>query len=668
MKLRTPILGLFCLVVAPCAFSQTAAIDRAEILGRLAQGYWPSYVAHLVKKRGVNFSPSPDFIEKVKLAGGEGVLVERLYAADVSEQAHSASGAEAPYEHLAKCAEIVHQGGVEQAEKECRVAIVENPKSAWPPLTTAKLLLHESSDGVSEEVSKKRKEERAKLVQRAAALAPDLASAHQGLASTMSPSRDAMIELQKASSLDPEGLEIYETGEQFNQWFGGFFNEGEKEGTNTQPSNETISIDPQLQRRIQLEPDLASNHAILSIRYLQVRNVERALAELQEAIRLEPENTALHLALAGYYMRQKNQEACLGELRESARIAPFDIKPRLMVAGVLEVSGRTPEAIEELQALVSANPTAAAPSEGLIEIYLEHKDRKSAIMELRRSLKASSLTFTNEAEFVEFRYKDEDKLANLLKEDRQLDAAAEQYIYMLRFKPEDSGLHNDYGNVLLDERKLDDAIAEYRESLRLDPEMSPAHNNIGLCLAQKKDLDGAISEFRQTLAMNPDEPHTQIYLGTALGQKGDVSGAKEQFEQAIQKDAKDPLAHIQLAYALAQLKDEAGAIKELKAALELKPDSAEAENDLAWVYVTAENQKLRNPTEALALARRAVKDSGPNAAYIDTLAEALLQNGQGAEAYTMEKQAAELDPQNPEMQKRLAKFREAVQQVASRKP
>jgi hypothetical protein len=61
--------------------SQTQAapqppLDRVEILGRLGVGYPPSYIAKLVKTRGVSFAPSQDFVYRVRLAGGAGILVE----------------------------------------------------------------------------------------------------------------------------------------------------------------------------------------------------------------------------------------------------------------------------------------------------------------------------------------------------------------------------------------------------------------------------------------------------------------------------------------------------------------------------------------------------------------------------------------------------------------
>jgi tetratricopeptide (TPR) repeat protein len=107
-------------------------------------------------------------------------------------------------------------------------------------------------------------------------------------------------------------------------------------------------------------------------------------------------------------------------------------------------------------------------------------------------------------------------------------------------------------------------------------------------------------------------------------------------------------AHLSVAYAFEQLKDTPAAVKELKLTLELKPDTPAAENDLAWIYATAADPKFRDPAAALVLARHAVLISPQlNPVYLDTLAEALLLNGQPAEALANELQAAKLDPRKP---------------------
>jgi tetratricopeptide (TPR) repeat protein len=634
MKALTRLSALVCLLLPTAMFAQSVPVNRTEILGRLVYRSSPSFIAHLIKKRGIEFTPSDSFLTQVKLAGGEGILVERLASGDFTVDRTSGKGDETSVEHLAKCAELVHTGAIESAEDECRAAIKENPKSPWPLLITAELLMRnevrraptDPSD-MSEEVARAREYD--DLTNRAAALDP------QGLAN----GQVEWVNINPVVFLS------------------------QNSATNPPQSSLGIAIN-----EATIDQELGSSHRILALRSFTAQDWESAQRELQEAKRLEPAYTLNHNCLAKFYLSGKNENAAIAELRETIRIAPFDTEQRQALSGTLENLGRTQEAIEELKSLLVISPRNVEISNALVELYLEHKDLKSAITELQRFLKATSLILTDEAKFIEIRYWELDRLAGLLKRNKELDAAAEQYRFLLRYRPEDAGLHNDYGNVLMDQNRLDEAIDEYNLALRFEPNMSTAHHNIGICLARKNNLNGAIDEFRRALELNPEESHTQIFLGTALGQKGDLNAAKEQFQLYIEKNPKDPEAHASLGFALDQLKDTPGAIKELRRALELEPDSPEAENNLAWIYATAEDHKLRNPAEALVLARKAVKGSAtPNPAYLDTLAEALLLTGQPAEALKTEQQAVALDPNNPEMRTRLAHFQAAFSPTSAAK-
>lgn len=480
-------LGWFFLLVSPYATGQEVPLDQTEILGRLAAGNTPSYVAHLVKTRRVSFSVSQDFLYGVRLAGGEGILAERLLSAEPSGQPQSVLGKEASFKRLAKCAELIHAGATDLAEKECRISIEENPQSVWPVLATARLLQHYDLTGNLVETSRENLEKRTELLRRAAALGPNLAMVHQAMAITLDPA-EAVTELEKATRLDAEQLEVSETIAQEIPRIA--YVGGDEEGSDlAASSNEPAMIDPETARHMQIDPELASNHRRLALKYLQVGNFEKVESEFVEAIRLEPDNPAIRSDLAVYYLSRHNREGALGELRESVRIVPFGIVQHIFLAETLESFGDTPEAINELQSLTVMYPAASAASDSLVELYLEKKDPKAAIEELQRSLKASSLIYGDRSKFVEARYQDLNRLAHLLTESRDLDAAAEQYLFLLRYAPDSALLHNDYGNVLLEQRRLDQAITEFNEAIRLDPSLSSTHDSLATCLGRKKNVD-----------------------------------------------------------------------------------------------------------------------------------------------------------------------------------
>jgi len=236
---------------------------------------------------------------------------------------------------------------------------------------------------------------------------------------------------------------------------------------------------------------------------------------------------------------------------------------------------------------------------------------------------------------------------------------------MLRYDPDNAGIHNSYGNLLFSKRNWDDAAAQFREALRISPMMPEAHNNLGLCLVQARKLDEAITEFQQTLELNPDATHTRTSIGLVYQVKGDFPKAIAVFRKVVEENPNDSYAHASLGMVLELKKDSSEAILEFKKALELKEDMPSIQNDLAWLYATAPNEKDRNAQEALFHARQAVTllskrpnvPAGETAAYLDTLAEALLLNGRAAEALAMEEKAFALDPKNTELKTRLEKFR-----------
>jgi tetratricopeptide (TPR) repeat protein len=675
---RSLIAALAFLLVAPLSFAQsvsTAPLDRVEILGRLAMNYSPSYIAHLVKTRGLSFPVSSAFLDQVTQLGGSGILVDSLPHATSPNSMDPSSNEGPPVEHLAKCALLIHTGDLESAEPECRASIDENPKSPWPLRATLDVLQLDDFDKRAFELRQEGDEETKsddpltkelnQLLQRLSAVNPPQSAVPNMQA--FPPGVGGMIVIGQHEA--PQASDMLESIESSQGWDArnqlyGFIQTSKfpEEASEPPASSKSPEIPAELLINVQDEPDLATPHLNLARFYSeQASDFERARGEIRQAVRLEPDSERPHVQLALLYNKQKDFADSLAELRDVIRIASAGNFEHIALAHEMENAGHTADAIAEYKAVIDRHPERTDASDALVDLYVKQKDFKSAVEELRRSLKASAASFGDESKFVNLRWLDEDNLAYYLEQDHDLEGAAEQYQYLLRFKPDDQGLHNDYGNVLMDQHHCDQAIGEYNEAVRLDPTVAEPHHNTALCLAAKKDLAGAINEFREALQLDPDSPHSRLFLAEALGQTGDVSTALDEFHEILKKDPNDLDAHGALAFVYLQMKNDAQAVVELKKVLELKPDVPMAENNLAWIYATSKDQKLRNPSEALRLARQAVQTSPqPNSAFIDTLAEALLLNGKAEEALATETQAANLDPNNPELKSRLARFRDAA--------
>jgi len=100
----------------------------------------------------------------------------------------------------------------------------------------------------------------------------------------------------------------------------------------------------------------------------------------------------------------------------------------------------------------------------------------------------------------------------------------------------------------------------------------------------------------------------------------------------------------------------AEAVAAYEKSLSFQANNPEVLNNLAWLLLTAENKGWRDPVRALGLARRAAVISA-RSHILDTLAEALWQNGNSAEAVDAERRALEAARENREYyQGQLKKF------------
>lgn len=92
-------------------------------------------------------------------------------------------------------------------------------------------------------------------------------------------------------------------------------------------------------------------------------------------------------------------------------------------------------------------------------------------------------------------------------------------------------------------------------------------------------------------------------------------------------------------------------------ALALAPGNPEALNNLAWLLLTAKEDRFRNPRRALALARRAAA-AKPEGFILDTLASAYQANGMTGLAIHTEQRAIRTDPDNAGYyEEQITKFR-----------
>ena len=191
----------------------------------------------------------------------------------------------------------------------------------------------------------------------------------------------------------------------------------------------------------------------------------------------------------------------------------------------------------------------------------------------------------------------------------QYDEAIRYYTAAMALRPRNPGVLVNLGNALIGKDDLDGAMTAYRDALAVHPDNPLAHERLGLALEQKGRLDEAIAELRESIRLRTYVPD-YVNLGALLARRGLCDEAIAVFKQAIELDPIRAIAH------------RWGRAYELGTAY----------NAWAWLLATAPNAKVRNPPEAVKLAKKAVEFGPENADYWNTLGAAQYRAGAWQEA------------------------------------
>ena len=170
--------------------------------------------------------------------------------------------------------------------------------------------------------------------------------------------------------------------------------------------------------------------------------------------------------------------------------------------------------------------------------------------------------------------------------------------HTLDVTPNSDVAHAGLGGILFARGQINDAIDHYETALRLRDGNVAAHFGLARALVAEQKTDAAISHLQKTLEIQPDYIAASNDLGVLLASKGEIKDAIAAWRRTLTFD----------------------------------PGNADASNNIAWVLSTAADADLRNGTEALGLARRAIQTGGENPVVLRTLAAAQAENGQFSEA------------------------------------
>lgn len=178
---------------------------------------------------------------------------------------------------------------------------------------------------------------------------------------------------------------------------------------------------------------------------------------------------------------------------------------------------------------------------------------------------------------------------------------------------------------------------------------------------QNKDYASAITSYSKAIEMSPFEITSYYNRGIAYYKTGNEKEAEGDFDKVLIMDPRMSSAYVYRGLCREKVGKYKEALADYEKASELKPNDAAIHNNIAYLYVSANDETIRDKAKALEHAKKAAELSKEkNAEILDTLARTYFINGQVKEAIDIENKALKLEPYNDEFKMKLREYEKAV--------
>jgi tetratricopeptide (TPR) repeat protein len=271
-------------------------LNQVQVFALLV-GQVPSHrVSILVQERGIDFEPTDDYLQEVRLAGGEDELISALKGAKLTEPATVDPAAQARQaevrQHVARGSKLLKEEFYPEAEKEFRAALLLDPENAYLHYALGHALLQQ-----------KQKEAALPELREAVRLDDDLAEAHYDIA-TLVDHQESLAHVRKALSLRPDFAEAHVLMASLLEI--------------SRPAEPQPAI-AEYREAIRLRPDYADAYLGLSYALHRAHDDQGAVIAAREAVRLSPSSAWMHEALGSALENTNDFDGAFHEYQEALR-------------------------------------------------------------------------------------------------------------------------------------------------------------------------------------------------------------------------------------------------------------------------------------------------------------------------------------------------------------
>jgi len=271
----------------------------------------------------------------------------------------------------------------------------------------------------------------------------------------------------------------------------------------------------EFRRAIALDPQYGRAYSNLGSALAKSGDYTEAVDVFQKALGLEPNSLAAHFNL-GMALREKGDlEAALLHLRHVVDGDPTNDQARYELGQTLRQNGDLAGAVSALERAIEINPELR---EGYYALGMALRQESAAVRRPPPTPSPADATYERGHEAAGR---------------GELTLARELLTEALRLDESHAEAHTLLGFVLGQQGELETALAHLERGVALRPESAEAHYSLGVALWYSGSRDRARDELRQSVELDAAAGGTYSFLGTTLRELGDLDGARKSLQRAI---------------------------------------------------------------------------------------------------------------------------------------
>ena len=353
--------------------------------------------------------------------------------------------------------------------------------------------------------------------------------------------------------------------------------------------------------------------------YLRLgRGVRDARYELEKAVELDPEMAEAHAELCKLAFIERDVKRATEHAQKLKELKPDDPEAGLLLASCLDAGGDPHAALKEIGTATGLAGAAAETFVAAGDLHLKQRDFVEAEAAHRQALE---LDPSHRLARI--------GLASALRGQGKLDEAKQQLDVVLKEAPEHELAGVELAELQVARRDAGAAIKTLEELTRREPQLYSARARLAELLISVRRPDAGVAVAKQVLKESPRQVRTHLVLARAFTTRGLHTMALEHCDRVLAVDRSSVPARVVKARVYLAKRRYEEAVRELTTALQAAPEHFAARMLLGQAYLamdqldqakecfeTVAQQYPKSPNPHLSLGSIQMRKGLPEAAVL----------------------------------------------------